>query len=421
MQQYYSTYERFENEGFENDSDDEGFDDDDSQNEGFKSKSKLSKSIAKSNKAIAKSKTGKAIAKSNKAIAKSAKKTGKAIAKSKFGKAIAKAGKSVGKFFSKKAQSFKRPTIDPELILAQTRARIAQDQLKENEKARIAAQKLAAGLKSSIENTVQTPDLKEFNTKKIDVKKSASLIFVGFALVLVIIDYAINSFKYGKSYVNELISDDAIKPSGGGFIFNTIVIVVLLAFIAFFSIIFKGLILKNDITKKTALDIVTSTVTIGLPILAITLVTINSLPLMMRSFENTFGYWWIQGTKLKELTRKMFGGENGNYNDYSIIATQINEHNIKAYLTCMKKEGGGVNLPSLNRFPGINLADKFFDKQTGKLKLAVPSESNTDNDLAVLYDFANLIVKKTSVARAMWLALATTTAYYSVNVLMGSV
>ena len=64
-------------------------------------------------------------------------------------------------------------------------------------------------------------------------------------------------------------------------------------------------------------------------------------------------------------------------------------------LTCMKKEGVGVNLPSLNRFPGINLADKFFDKQTGKLKLAVPSESNADADLAVLYDFANLIVKKT--------------------------
>jgi hypothetical protein len=87
----------------------------------------------------------------------------------------------------------------------------------------------------------------------------------------------------------------------------------------------------------------------------------------------------------------------------------------------MKKEGGGVNLPSLNRFPGINLADKFFDKQTGKLNLIVPSESNKDADVEVLYDFANLIVKKTSVARTMWLALATTTAYYSVNVLMGSV
>ena len=401
MQQYNNYYD--EDEGF--DDDDEGFD-----NEGFKSKSKLSKAIAKSNKSIAKSKTGKAFTK-----------LGKDIKKSKFGKAVSKAGNAVGKFFSKKAQSFKRSTIDPELILAQTRARIAQDQLKENETARRAAQKLAAELKSSIENTVQNPDLKAFNTKKIDVKKSASLIFVGFALVLVIIDYAINSFKYGKSYVNELISDDAIKPSGGGIIFNTIVIVVLLAFIAFFTIIFKGLILKNDITKKITLDIVTSTVTIGLPILAITLITINSLPLMMRSFENTFGYWWIQGAKLKELTRKMFGGENGNYNDYSVIATQINEHNIKAYLTCMKKEGVGVNLPSLNRFPGINLADKFFDKQTGKLKLAVPSESNADADLAVLYDFANLIVKKTSIARAVWLALATTTAYYSINVLMGSI
>lgn len=390
----------------------EGFDDDDSQNEGFDNEGFKSKS-----------KASKAIAKSNKAIAKSAKKTGKAIKNSKLGKAVSKAANKVNKSLgiSKKAKKFKRDLIDPALIRAQTQARIAQEQLKQNETARIAAQKLAAGLKSSIEKTVQRPDLKAFNTKKVDVKKSASLIFAGSVLILLIIIYAINSFKYGKSYINDMISDDAIKPSGGGFMFNTIMIVVILAFMAFFSIIFKGLILKKDITKKHTLDIITSTVTIGLPILAITLVIINSLPLMQRSFENTFGYWWIQGSKLKELTRKMFGGENGNYNDYSVIATQINEHNIKAYLTCMKKEGGGVNLPSLNRFPGINLADKFFDKQTGKIKLAVPSESNPDADMAVLYDFANLIAKKSSIARAIWIAMATATAYYSVNVLTGSI
>lgn len=398
MQQYNNYY----SEGFDDDSQDEGFDDEGfDDNEGFKSKkSKASKSIAKS-----------------------AKKTGKAIKNSKLGKAVSKAANKVDKALgiSKKAQSFKRPTIDPELILAQTRARIAQDQLTENENARRAAQKLAAELKSSIENTVQNPDLKAFNTKKMDVKKSASLIFAGSALVLMIIIYAVNSFKYGKSYVNELISNDAIKPSGGGFVFNAIMVIVLIAFMAFFSIIFKGLVLKKDIAKKDVLEIITSHVIIGLPILAITLIIINSLPLMQRSFENTFGYWWIQGTKLKELTRKMFGGENGNYNDYSVIATQINEHNIKAYLTCMKKEGGGVNLPSLNRFPGINLADKFFDKQTGKLNLIVPSESNKDPDIAVLYDFANLIAKKTTVARAIWMILATTTVYYSVNVMTGNI
>jgi hypothetical protein len=407
MQQYNNYY----SEGFDDDSQDEGFDDDDSQNEGFKSKkskpTKLSKSIAKS----------------NKAIAKSAKKTGKAIKNSKLGKAVSKAIKKTDKALgiSKKAKKFKRAVIDPALILAQTQARIAQEQLKENENARRAAQKLAAGLKSSIEKTVQNPDLKAFNTKKMDVNKSASLIFAGSALVLMIIIYAINSFKYGKSYINQMISDDANKPSSGGIMFNTIVIVLLIAFMAFFSIIFKALILKKDIAKKDVLSIITSHVTIGLPILAITLIIINSLPLMQRSFENTFGYWWIQGSKLKELTRKMFGGENGNYNDYSIIATQINEHNIKAYLTCMKKEGGGVNLPSLNRFPGINLADKFFDKQTGKLNLIVPSESNKDPDIAVLYDFANLIAKKSSIAKAIWMALATTTVYYSVNVLTGNI
>ena len=406
MQQYYSAYEGFENdddsqnEGFEGDDDsqNEGFEgDDDSQNEGLQRR-RMSARFKKSAK--------------------------------KFGRTISTAAKKTGRFISSafkknkkkvNVSSFKRAVIDPALILAQSQARIAQEQLKQNETARRAAQKLASKLKSSIDKTIQRPNIKAFNTKKIDVQKLASLIFVGFVLVLVIIVYMINSFKYGKSYIDKLISDDANKPSSGGFIFNTIMIVVIIAFMAFFSIIFKGLILKKDITTKITLDIITSTVIIGLPILAITLVIINSLPLMQRSFENTFGYWWIQGSKLKELTRKMFGGENGNYNDYSIIATQINEHNIKAYLTCMQKEGGDVNLPSLNRFPGINLADKFFNKNSGKLKLEVPSELNPDADVAVLYDFANLIVKKTSIARATWMAMATVTACYSINVLLGSI
>jgi hypothetical protein len=230
-------------------------------------------------------------------------------------------------------------------------------------------------------------------------------------LVLVIIDYAINSFKYGKSYVNELISDDAIKPSGGGFIFNTIIIVVLLAFIAFFSIIFKGLILKNDITKKTTLDIVTSTVTIGLPILAITLLTINSLPLMMRSFENTFGYWWIGGDKLKKITQKVFGGD-GNYNDYSIITTQLFEENFKYYLTCMKKDSPVDPDININRFRNVFIDKSYFD-ENGKIKMRVPDKNKPDEKVQDLYDLLKMVVRKRHVSVATWVSFSVIATLYT--------
>ncbi len=415
MQQYNNYY----SEGFENDSDSEyeGFENDsDSEYEGFKAKKvNLKKSASKTGKAISKSakKTGKAIknSKTGKAISKAAKKTGKAISK-----AAKKVDKALG--ISKKAKSFKRAVIDPELVRAQTMARIAQEQLKENEFARIAAQKQSAQLMSSIGKQVQNPDLKEFNIKKGDVKKSASLIFIAFALVLATIVYVIHSFKYGESYVNKLILDPS-NTSSGGFIFNAIMVLIILALVAFLSIVFKGLILRNDITKKHVLDMITSTLTIGIPIFAITLIIINSLPLMHRSFENTFGYWWISGKKLKELTRKMFGG-NGNYNDYSIIATQMNEYNVKAYLTCMK-ENPDVNLPSLNRFPGIFIGKDYFDQKTGQLKFSVPDKLNPDDKVKDLYDFTNLIVTKTSWGKAMWSIFATIGVFYGVNLLSGNI
>jgi len=408
MQQYYSTYEGFngesdsENEGFNGDSDseNEGFNgDSDSENEGFKAKSKASKS--------------------NKANSKSAKKTGKAIKNSKLGKAVSKAAKKMNKALgiSKKAKKFKRAVIDPALIRAQTQARIAQEQLKENELARSAAQKQSAQLMSSISKQVQNPDLKAFNTKKVNIKKSASLIFVAFTLVLAAIVYFIYSFKYGESYVNKIILDPTTS-SGSGFVFNAIMVLAILAFIAFFSIIFKGLILRKDITKKHVIDMITSTMTIGLPIFAITLIIIESLPLMHRSFENTFGYWWISGKPLKLLTGKMFGS-NGNYNDYSIIATQMNEYNVKAYLTCMK-ENSDVNLPSLNRFPGIFIGKDYIDPKTGQLKLSVPDKFNQDEKVKDLYDFTNLIVKKTTWGKAMWSIFATVGVFYGVNLLSGN-
>ena len=223
--------------------------------------------------------------------------------------------------------------------------------------------------------------------------------------------------KYSNSHIADLIDDmnklpdDKTPPkSGNSMLMNAGLIIVILAIITFFSVIFKGLVLKTDITKKHVLNIATSVLTVGLPILAITLLTVNNLPLMMRSFENTFGFSWINGDKLKELTQKLFGGNN-NYNDYTIIATQLFEENFKYYLSCMKKGSAVDPNINLNRFKNVFIDDSYFD-ENGKIKIKVPNPDKPDEKVQDLFDLFTMVTRKRHISVAIWTSLATVGTMY---------
>lgn len=418
-------------EGFEDDSDDEGFDDDDEEfegfeddsdnEEGFKSKSKARKALEKSNKAIAKSakKTGKAIknSKAGKAISKAAKKTDKALGISKAAKkldkawGISKKANLAAKRAKEAAKRAKRKIIDPALTRAQMQAQNAMQQLSENNKALNSAQNYAAQVKASVEKQIQNPNLKAFN--KIDVnKKSASIVFIGFALVAVLIVFGLYFIKYSDSYVSNIISEMNTQTKPGNNIFmNVSLIIVIIFVIVFFSVIFKGLILKNDINKSHVMKVLTTVLTIGLPIIGITVLTINNLPLMMRTFENTFGYWWIGGDKLKKITQKVFGGD-GNYNDYSIITTQLFEENFKYYLTCMKKDSPVDPDININRFRNVFIDKSYFD-ENGKIKMRVPDKDKPDEKVQDLYDLLKMVVRKRHVSVATWVSFSVIATLYT--------
>ena len=170
-------------------------------------------------------------------------------------------------------------------------------------------------------------------------------------------------------------------------------------------IIFKAGILKINITSTEALDILTTVATIAVPIIGITMITIENMPLMLRSFENTIGYLWINGSNLSECTKALFN-EKGNYNDYSIVTTQLFEENFTYYLTCMNKnfkaDGETINL---NRFKNTFLNDTYF---TGnKLNM-----ENFKDPTDPIYKLLEFVVRKRFISNMSWIAFSAIYALY---------
>ena len=262
---------------------------------------------------------------------------------------------------------------------------------------------------AQVQQTPQTSQIanKEFN-KIPGNKKASSLIFLVFVAAMIAIVFGLFSFKYRESYINALISEDKTSSS---MLMSIAFIAIICAGIIICSIIFKSIVLKTDMTKKHTLSIITSVLTVGAPILGITMLTIGNLPLMMRSFENTLGFAWIDGKPLKKLTQDIFGSEN-NYNDYSVITTQLFEENFKYYLTCMKKGNTVDSDVNLNRFKNVFVGNSYFD-ESGKIKIKVPDENKPDEKVQNLYDLLTMVVRKRHVSEATWISLATVATMYA--------
>ena len=397
-----------DDEGF--DDDDEGFDDDDEgfendEEEGFLSNLFEGFKPNKAARARARARArDKRIKTRNRAVRKREAKRWK-----KRGQAISSAFKKTDKAWgiSKGYKKYVDPVMTAALTNAQILAKNAQRQMEINNISLTNAQKHMADMQSSIIKQVSDVDAKDFNKISLP-KKSSSMVFIGFALVATIIVFALYYIRYSGGHIADIVAGKI--PSNSIFI-TVIFITIILAVISFLLVVFKGAIMKTDIKQKNVISIATTVVTIGLPIIAITLLTIENLPLMMRSFENTFGFSWISGKKLRELTQKIFGG-NGNYNDYSIISTQLFEENYKYYLTCMKKDAPIDPNINLNRFKNVFVDDSYFD-ENGKIKMRMPDKDRPDDKVQDLYDLLTMVVRKRHVSVATWVSLGTIVTMYT--------
>jgi hypothetical protein len=248
--------------------------------------------------------------------------------------------------------------------------------------------------------------------KKISTNKTtSSLIFIFFIAFVILSVFGIYKFKYDQSHISELIKEfESTEPTSSSSKLSSIGkglfrIAIICGTIMLCIIIFKAGILKINITSSEALDILTTVATIAVPIIGITMITIENLPLMMRSFENTIGYFFIKGSELSECTRELFN-QTGNYNDYSIVTTQLFEENFTYYLTCMNKnfkaDGETINL---NRFKNTFLNDSYFtNNKLDMTKLKDPKGS--------LHKLLEFVVKKRFISNMSWIAFSSIYALY---------
>jgi hypothetical protein len=249
--------------------------------------------------------------------------------------------------------------------------------------------------------------------KKISKNKTASsLIFLVFVAFVATSVYGIYKFKYDTTYVSELIESFAAgKPATSSkmssFGKGLMRIAIICGVIILCIIVFKAGVLKKNVRSKEALDILSTVAVITVPIVGITMMTIENLPLMMRTFENTIGYFFIKGSDLSECTTKLF--QQGNYNDYSVVITQLFEENFTYYLKCMKKdfkaEGDTINL---NRFQNVFLNEAYFEGD----KLNVEKLKDPTDSLHKLLEF---VVKKRFISHMSWVAFSAIYALYICN------
>lgn len=165
---------------------------------------------------------------------------------------------------------------------------------------------------------------------------------------------------------------------------------VLFSMIAMKSIILSG---DRDMKKKDWQDVLSTT------FISVTLIVGSTLfvaqpSIIGRAFENTVGYWWIDGEKLTEITKDVFKSESNNYN-YNLIATQLfsddNRAQFDAYLRKMVSDD--------SPFKGVSSSYILnYDK--------------TDPELPInkLYE---MVVQKYNVSKGVLASLATIATMYT--------
>lgn len=243
------------------------------------------------------------------------------------------------------------------------------------------------------------------------LETTSSWFFLFFVVFVVGSVYGIYKFKYDNSHINELIDgfitdtpkSSQFKNIGIGLIRIAIICGVIMLCI----VVFKTTAFKTNMNSKEALNILTTVAIIGVPIIGITMLTVENVDLMMRSFDNTIGYLLTKGDKMKECTEELFGGDK-NYNDYSVIVTQLFEENFPYYLSCMKRDFVPTEKDkNLNRFKNIFLNEAYNDHIQDGEKL-----KKTDNKLHKLLEF---VVNKRFISNMSWVAFSAIYVLYVCN------
>lgn len=277
-------------------------------------------------------------------------------------------------------------------------------------------------------NTEQAQNYKKNSTRTVNKTNKSdsniqSIIFMCFGLVVIFLVFVfVKGVNYREQHIDDVIS-----------LYNKLYVNVdsnnntkevsytgrfgwSLGLLGFILIILFGALLVFQMSIGETPDMASlawSLTRVGLPIIGFTMIVIYNLPLMLRAFENTFGYAWISlGSTLHEKANALFGKEGDgadSYNDYSVIATQLYEENYPAYLMSMRKENNGIS-----RFKDVFLKSDHLINSGSKLNL-MPKINEKPNPV---YEMLKLVVEKRYISEASWLSLAALLTMYSTYLLI---
>lgn len=129
-----------------------------------------------------------------------------------------------------------------------------------------------------------------------------------------------------------------------------------------------------EMTGKQWIELTIPVFIIGTVAIGLTMVLINTLPVMMRTFENTIGFSFInKGSELNNIIRGVIDTSN-DVIDYTVLATQLYVENFKAYLGSMLPNiADGA---SISRFTNVFVKKSIFENgnlvfETGETKTPV--------------------------------------------------
>ncbi len=226
-----------------------------------------------------------------------------------------------------------------------------------------------------------------------------SLIYIVFSALIVFIIYFACGLNTGiDAIVSGNMPDETYISA---FMKHASKLVAILGFIFAFIMLYD--VFTGEPLKP--LKTVAAVLTLGLPIIGATMLAIYNLPLLLRAFENTFGYGLCK-SDLQGPTQALFGNADANYQDYSIVATQLFKENFVPYLTSMTKDS--VN--SLNRFKNVYLNPSFIDANSHKL--VFKDDKGAYNPVHQLLE---QIMKKRQISETVWLSLAAILTMYAAS------
>lgn len=197
-------------------------------------------------------------------------------------------------------------------------------------------------------------------TRLRDFRKRNSLLFtnLAFAAALIFL-FGVVLFLYSMQYgsdtmdamIQQMRGDSAVSPTqlASNFMTKVAYTLALTAIVSGLNLIIHLVFEDIELNVRNISGVVATSGVITFFVVGLTMIAVDSVPLLRRAFENTFGYMRINGESLTALTRKIytnkFNPDLDAYQNFNVLITPLYMENFSGYLELMQS-GNPVSAPT---------------------------------------------------------------------------